>query len=172
MEQQFKTAVSIRISEWTFLEKTTLNDELVENSTFPAQTPGNVNFLSLGKWAPKRSKNTQKWATLFQPKIRMYSKYERRTDTRTYEDRRKLYEGVSRIWFSCAVHGFLLFSHGRSWNETCFCFWRYFPVFFAAKDCNSIQVWEAFGRRGLLGKLEFLWCGKFLKLSRTLNRVQ
>ena len=28
-----------------------------------------------------------------QPKIRMYSKYERRTDTRTYEDRKKLYEG-------------------------------------------------------------------------------
>merc|ERR1712037_405980 len=27
------------------------------------------------------------------PKIRMYSKYERRTDTRTYEDRKKLYEG-------------------------------------------------------------------------------
>ena len=24
----------------------------------------------------------------------MYSKYERRTDTRTYEDRKKLYEGV------------------------------------------------------------------------------
>ena len=37
-----------------------------------------------------------------------------------------------------------------------------FPVFFAAKDCNSIQVWEAFGRSGLLGKLEFLWCGKFV----------
>lgn len=31
----------------------------------------------------------------YPPKIRMYSKYERRTDTRTYEDRRKLYEGVS-----------------------------------------------------------------------------
>merc|ERR1712112_261237 len=29
----------------------------------------------------------------YPPKIRMYSKYERRTDTRTYEDRRKLYEG-------------------------------------------------------------------------------
>jgi len=27
----------------------------------------------------------------------MYSKYERRTDTRTYEDRKKLYEGVLRI---------------------------------------------------------------------------
>merc|ERR1719495_1015092 len=29
----------------------------------------------------------------YPPKIRMYSKYERRTDTRTYEDRRQLYEG-------------------------------------------------------------------------------
>merc|ERR1711978_70214 len=29
----------------------------------------------------------------YPPKIRMYSKYERRTDTRIYEDRRKLYEG-------------------------------------------------------------------------------
>merc|ERR1711988_1863842 len=29
----------------------------------------------------------------YPPKIRMYSKYGRRTDTRTYEDRRKLYEG-------------------------------------------------------------------------------
>jgi len=27
------------------------------------------------------------------PKVRMYSKYERRTDTRTYEDRKTLYEG-------------------------------------------------------------------------------
>ena len=35
----------------------------------------------------------------FQPKIRMYSKYERRTDTRTYEERKKLYEGVN-IYFS------------------------------------------------------------------------
>ena len=31
---------------------------------------------------------------ILQPKIRMYSKYERRTDIRTYEDRKKLYEGV------------------------------------------------------------------------------
>merc|ERR1719412_3025764 len=29
----------------------------------------------------------------YPPKIRMYSKYERRADTRTYEDRKKLYEG-------------------------------------------------------------------------------
>jgi hypothetical protein len=42
-----------------------------------------------------RVQKLQKNGFLFQPKIRMYSKYERRTDTRTYEDRRKLYEGVS-----------------------------------------------------------------------------
>merc|ERR1712087_644649 len=35
----------------------------------------------------------------YPPKIRMYSKYERRTDTRTYEDRRKLYEGGWEILF-------------------------------------------------------------------------
>merc|ERR1719420_2053788 len=29
----------------------------------------------------------------YPPMIRMYSKYERRTDTRTYDDRKKLYEG-------------------------------------------------------------------------------
>merc|ERR1711933_153116 len=35
----------------------------------------------------------------YPPKIRMYSKYERRTDTRTYEDRRKLYEGGWEILY-------------------------------------------------------------------------
>merc|ERR1712110_313375 len=36
----------------------------------------------------------------YPPKIRMYSKYERRTDTRTYEDRRKLYEGGWQVLYS------------------------------------------------------------------------
>jgi len=34
----------------------------------------------------------------YQPKIRMYSKYESRTDKRTYKDRKKLYKGVLRIF--------------------------------------------------------------------------
>merc|ERR1711874_608133 len=38
----------------------------------------------------------------YPPKIRMYSKYERRTDTRTYEDRKKLYEGGWEILY-CEV---------------------------------------------------------------------
>merc|ERR1712095_57266 len=36
----------------------------------------------------------------YPPKIRMYSKYERRTDTRTYEDRRKLYEGGWEVLYT------------------------------------------------------------------------
>merc|ERR1740124_1555293 len=47
----------------------------------------------------------------YPPKIRMYSKYERRTDTRTYEDRRKLYEGGWEIQYceilEKAVRGWL-----------------------------------------------------------------
>merc|ERR1711950_88159 len=54
-------------------------------------------------WERQRQQNKQKAIKLgldpealtgkYPPKIRMYSKYERRTDTRTYDDRRKLYEG-------------------------------------------------------------------------------
>ena len=42
----------------------------------------------------------------------MYSKYERRTDTRTYEDRRKLYEGVSFFlqFFACFGFGFSFYN--------------------------------------------------------------
>merc|ERR1712186_124286 len=36
----------------------------------------------------------------YPPKIRMYSKYERRTDTRTYDDRRKLYEGGWEVLYA------------------------------------------------------------------------
>merc|ERR1719458_1409492 len=35
--------------------------------------------------------------------IRMYSKYERRTDTRSYEDRKKLYEGGLEVIRSDAL---------------------------------------------------------------------
>merc|ERR1711862_721143 len=36
----------------------------------------------------------------YPPKIRMYSKYERRTDTRAYEDRKTLYEGGWTVLYS------------------------------------------------------------------------
>lgn len=40
---------------------------------------------------------TQNWKyrVCFQPKIQVASKYERRVDTRSYDDKKKLFEGVS-----------------------------------------------------------------------------
>ena len=45
----------------------------------------------------------------YPPKIRMYSKYERRTDTRTYDDRRKLYEGGWDVLYTELLE--------KSWKE-------------------------------------------------------
>merc|ERR1711982_230999 len=47
----------------------------------------------LRQMAMKKGLDPEALTGKYPPKIRMYSKYERRTDTRTYEDRRKLYEG-------------------------------------------------------------------------------
>merc|ERR1712203_225370 len=45
----------------------------------------------------------------YPPKIRMYSKYERRTDSRTYDDRRKLYEGGWDVLYAELLE--------KSWKE-------------------------------------------------------
>merc|ERR1711881_66619 len=52
--------------------------------------------------AMKKGLDPEALTQKYPPKIRMYSKYERRTDTRTYEDRRKLYEGGWEILY-CEV---------------------------------------------------------------------
>merc|ERR1719208_78958 len=49
--------------------------------------------------AMKKGLDPEALTQKYPPKIRMYSKYERRTDTRTYEDRKKLYEGGWEILF-------------------------------------------------------------------------
>merc|ERR1719384_687465 len=43
--------------------------------------------------ALKKGMDPEAFTEKHPPQIRMYSKYERRTDTRTYDDRKKLYEG-------------------------------------------------------------------------------
>merc|ERR1712172_260928 len=49
--------------------------------------------LKLRQKALKKGLDPEALVGKYPPMIRMYSKYERRTDTRTYEDRKKLYEG-------------------------------------------------------------------------------
>merc|ERR1712170_211360 len=46
----------------------------------------------LGAKAMKKGLDPEALTGKYPPKIRMYSKYERRTDTRTYDDRKKMYE--------------------------------------------------------------------------------
>jgi len=50
--------------------------------------------------AMKKGLDPEALTQKYPPKIRMYSKYERRTDTRTYEDRKKLYEGGWTVLYS------------------------------------------------------------------------
>merc|ERR1719497_267715 len=50
--------------------------------------------------AIKRGLDPEALTGKYPPKIRMYSKYERRTDTRTYEDRKTLYEGGWTVLYS------------------------------------------------------------------------
>merc|ERR1712172_151244 len=52
-----------------------------------------LNELKLRQKALKKGLDPEAFSGKYPPPIRMYSKYERRTDTRTYEDRKKLYEG-------------------------------------------------------------------------------
>jgi len=49
--------------------------------------------IQLRNKATKKGLDPESFTGAHPPKIRMFSKYERRTDTRTYGDRKKLYEG-------------------------------------------------------------------------------
>jgi len=53
--------------------------------------------IQLRNKATKKGLDPESFTGAHPPKIRMFSKYERRTDTRTYGDRKKLYEGGAEI---------------------------------------------------------------------------
>merc|ERR1712036_207938 len=53
--------------------------------------------IQLRNKAVKKGLDPESFTGAHPPKIRMFSKYERRTDTRTYGDRKKLYEGGAEV---------------------------------------------------------------------------
>merc|ERR1740128_1166620 len=53
--------------------------------------------LQLRNKAIKKGLDPESFTGAHPPKIHMFSKYERRTDTRTYGDRKKLYEGGAEV---------------------------------------------------------------------------
>merc|ERR1712215_627436 len=85
-EELFKIIVQLETDKYDYEQRRVTQDyelnELKERQK-----------AQLRQKALKKGLDPEAFSGKYPPPIRMYSKYERRTDTRTYEDRKKLYEG-------------------------------------------------------------------------------
>merc|ERR1712137_387233 len=85
-EDLFKTIVQLETDRYD-LEQRKLTQELDMKELKERQK------AQLRAKALKKGLDPEALTGKYPPKIRMYSKYERRTDTRSYDDRKKMYEG-------------------------------------------------------------------------------
>merc|ERR1711863_94875 len=86
VEELFKTIIQLETDKYDY-EQRKLTQELDLKELKERQK------AQLRAKALKKGLDPEAFTGKYPPKIRMYSKYERRTDTRTYDDRKKLYEG-------------------------------------------------------------------------------
>merc|ERR1712242_66438 len=93
VEDLFKTIIQLETDKYDY-EQRKLTQELDLKELKERQK------AQLRAKALKKGLDPEALTGKYPPKIRMYSKYERRTDTRTYEDRRKLYEGGWEVLYS------------------------------------------------------------------------
>merc|ERR1712098_986967 len=88
--QIFETIVSLETEKYGYEQRQLDQDyefkELAERQK-----------LQLRNKAIKKGLDPESFTCAHPPKIHMFSKYERRTDTRTYGDRKKLYEGGAEV---------------------------------------------------------------------------
>merc|ERR1739847_198285 len=85
-EELFKTIIQMETDKYDY-EQRKLTQELDLKELNERQK------AQLRAKALKKGLDPEALVGKYPPKIRMYSKYERRTDTRSYDDRKKLYEG-------------------------------------------------------------------------------
>jgi len=85
-EELFKTIVQLETDKYDY-EQRKLTQELDLKELKERQK------AQLRAKALKKGLDPEALTGKYPPKIRMYSKYERRTDTRSYDDRKKMYEG-------------------------------------------------------------------------------
>jgi len=85
-EDLFKTIVQLETDRYDY-EQRKLTQELDMKELKERQK------AQLRAKALKKGLDPEALTGKYPPKIRMYSKYERRTDTRSYDDRKKMYEG-------------------------------------------------------------------------------
>merc|ERR1711983_16783 len=85
-EELFKVIIQLETDKYDYEQRKVTQDydlkELKERQK-----------AQLRQKALKKGLDPDAFTGKYPPMIRMYSKYERRTDTRSYEDRKKLYEG-------------------------------------------------------------------------------
>merc|ERR1711981_11001 len=86
VEDLFKTIVQLETDRYDY-EQRKLTQELDLKELKERQK------AQLRAKALKKGLDPEALTGKYPPKIRMYSKYERRTDTRSYDDRKKMYEG-------------------------------------------------------------------------------
>merc|ERR1712241_269445 len=86
VEDLFKTIIQLETDKYDY-EQRKLTQELDLKELKERQK------AQLRQKALKKGMDPDAFVGKHPPLIRMYSKYERRTDTRTYDDRKKLYEG-------------------------------------------------------------------------------
>merc|ERR1711981_1068099 len=86
VEELFKTVIQLETDKYDY-EQRKLTQELDLKELKERQK------AQLRAKALKKGLDPEALTGKYPPKIRMYSKYERRTDTRSYDDRKKMYEG-------------------------------------------------------------------------------
>merc|ERR1711910_315977 len=86
VEDLFKTIIQLETDKYDY-EQRKLTQELDLKELKERQK------AQLRQKALKKGMDPDAFVGKHPPLIRMYSKYERRTDTRTYDDRKKLHEG-------------------------------------------------------------------------------
>merc|ERR1712109_69762 len=102
LEEEKKISLSIRIKplDLDSLESEKYDiEEKQQRQNYDLKELKERQKQQLRQKAMKKGLDPEALTQKYPPKIRMYSKYERRTDTRTYEDRKKLYEGGWEILY-------------------------------------------------------------------------
>merc|ERR1712025_798967 len=85
-EELFNTIVQLETDKFDYEQRKLTQD-------YELQELKERQKAQLRQKALKKGLDPDAFTGKYPPPIRMYSKYERRTDTRSYEDRKKLYEG-------------------------------------------------------------------------------
>jgi len=85
-EELFKIIVQLETDKYDYEQRKVTQD-------YELQELKERQKAQLRQKALKKGLDPDAFCGKYPPPIRMYSKYERRTDTRSYEDRKKLYEG-------------------------------------------------------------------------------